>query len=212
MDKEEQQDAQENLLSKFYQKARENCPPTFKKVSFELQKFARANRDMWFEISTTNTVEQVHNVMRHVKNGDIVNFVNNLVAFQIHAINKLTAENSVETPTFTGYATYILSLQLALASAFKVEETSHGIYTVAFDGLKECPVLDLYQSYMVKLNRSSSYWNSRKPYLLSLQRCVADNVTEISCSLCPATKTYCYCPHVLAVRSHRYLNLLIRNQ
>lgn len=138
--------------------------------------------------------------MRYMKQGNLVNFVTHLSVLQLHALNKLQTENCRDHPKFTFYAETILSLQLALATAFKVELKSPGVYTVSYDKDRNYPIVEVYAQYMKKLGRRKSFWRSRREYLDSLITCTAVEVTEVSCSLCPAAVDYTRCPHVVAVR------------
>lgn len=200
LDKQKQEDAQKALLDMFYPKSKNGRTPTYKKIESELARFTRLNKPCGFEAQTTNGVEQLHSSMRYMKQGNVVNFVTHLSVLQLHALNKLQTENCRDHPKFTFYAETILSLQLALATAFKVELKSPGVYNVSYDKDRNYPIVKVYAQYMKKLGRRKSLWRYRREYLDSLITCTAVEVTEVSCSLCPAAVDYMRCPHVVAVR------------
>ena len=207
LDRQKQQEAHDDLISKFHQSSKKDHVRTFKKVDSELWKFTRLDKPFDFELQTTNAIEQIHSRMRFSKQGNIVNFISQLMTFQLHAINKLMDENSRDTPEFTAYGKIIISLQLGISTAFKVEPTSTGTFTVSYDRDRMYPIALVYEQYMRRLGRRKNYWKSRREYLRSLVECEALEVTDHSCSLCGNSKSYLHCPHVMAVRGHLYFRL-----
>ena len=94
--------------------------------------------------------------MRYMKQGGIVNFLTNLSNLQRHILNKLQSEDCRDIPIFTFYAETILSLQLALATAFKVKLKNQGSYTVSYDGDKNYSIIKVHEPSMKALGGGKS--------------------------------------------------------
>ena len=91
-----------------------------------------------------------------MKQGDIVNFLTNLSNLQLHILNKLQSEDCRDIPVFNLYAETVLSLQLALATAFKVELSDQGSYTASYDGDKNYPIIKVHEPSMKREGRCKS--------------------------------------------------------
>lgn len=193
-------DANNKLLGKFSDSAISNKIATYLKVSDNQNLFCRSLRRDDFDLFTTNAVEQFHSFLTKIRKGNLINLLSQTLTLQANASNKLNLENTLMAEQLTPFGEVMLSFNIALALLFKV--TQEGLhFKCEYDTFKGVNLENLFKDYMQSVHRNiKSYLKSRASYLVSLQSCSADVVTENSCSLCNATNFYTYCPHIIAVR------------
>ena len=195
------EEAQGKILDMFYDKVSTRGVPTYEKVYNQTNLYCRSQRRDGFEQYTTHPVEQFHSTIKSVKEGSVVNLVSQLSMIELSAFNALSKENDVEEPTLSGFGLVIISLNIAMALTMKVEKQGR-TYVVSQNKDYDVSLHRIFKDYMDGLKRKESYSRCRIAYIDSLIECVASEVTETTCSLCKQDTSYCYCPHILAVRLH----------
>lgn len=196
------EEAQGKILDMFHDKVPTRKLPTYEKVCNQTNMHCQNQRRNGFEQYTTNPVEQFHSTIKSVKEvrkcwQSGISIINDCFS----TFNALSKGEDVDEPRLSGFGRVVISLNIAMALTMKVEKQGR-TRIVSQNKDYNVSLHRIFKDYMDGLKRKESYSRCRIAYIDSLIECVASEVTETKCSLCKEDTSYCYCPHILAVRLH----------